>query len=729
MANSVYHIFEGDDLQQTLLSTSPTFIGASGSIGPSGSVLGWQGNYGVSSSLSLYEGIRARFDVGPSTASFQSSGLQVFPLAFVPIESPDAGITVSGSYPATGSVQLVKVRANSQAPLENYVTPTDWYQEHWAPIERLYDYYNFIKPDIFFTGSYDYYSLNLRQVLPNSASVVLFAGNGLGTMSSSFTVQCWIKPTSVTGSQDFTIQSQRARWKFYVTGSSGDLAFSDYQTYLTSSTPVNYAVWNHVAFVAGNNTGSFYLNGQLTGQSTYTGSLNTNPLNIFPLASGAAPFGGNVLVTTGSMAVGAEHVVSSSFQTNATFFAHSGSTASIIAQNGTLMRISGTSIFQQSDVGNIVIIKNALTASNNGLFVIADIVSASIVDVTNNLGQAPDGNNGAISYLENATGTLTSSILAWENGFNGLVFESRVWNIALPQSAMTAGYLMALTASQSGNVNLINYARFNDGPLGSMHGFVSGSGAFDYSPSADPGNFVNINQVLPVTPMWQPNDNTTFFPPKTKILGSAGVFKVLHVPSMFYGRGILTGSVQLVDNGYNAQGFSRVLVDDGIGGLYMSGSELQPLSGNSYTGNKWRKVGNVFYSEGFVVITDPSLLDFGEIIGAGVGTGEWNGAPQILQVSFSGEMLTNVFMFNCALNQSEANASNNPSFVKQQYGNSASTPKYLVNNLGLDGGPVTYITAIGIFNENHELVAIAKLAQPIRKREKDKLTFRLRLDL
>lgn len=40
----------------------------------------------------------------------------------------------------------------------------------------------------------------------------------------------------------------------------------------------------------------------------------------------------------------------------------------------------------------------------------------------------------------------------------------------------------------------------------------------------------------------------------------------------------------------------------------------------------------------------------------------------------------------------------------------------------------TWITAIGLYNEDRKLVAIAKLAQPIRKREKDKINIRLKMD-
>ena len=40
-----------------------------------------------------------------------------------------------------------------------------------------------------------------------------------------------------------------------------------------------------------------------------------------------------------------------------------------------------------------------------------------------------------------------------------------------------------------------------------------------------------------------------------------------------------------------------------------------------------------------------------------------------------------------------------------------------------------YISRIGIYDDDKNLIAIAKLATPIRKRESDALTFKLKLDI
>jgi len=41
----------------------------------------------------------------------------------------------------------------------------------------------------------------------------------------------------------------------------------------------------------------------------------------------------------------------------------------------------------------------------------------------------------------------------------------------------------------------------------------------------------------------------------------------------------------------------------------------------------------------------------------------------------------------------------------------------------------TYISKVGIYDEQKNLIAVAKLAQPVRKKEEDSYTFKLKLDL
>lgn len=71
------------------------------------------------------------------------------------------------------------------------------------------------------------------------------------------------------------------------------------------------------------------------------------------------------------------------------------------------------------------------------------------------------------------------------------------------------------------------------------------------------------------------------------------------------------------------------------------------------------------------------------------------------------------------------NFSNNPSFVYQT-NTSGSYKGEIISSLVDE--PKTYITTVGLYNDQNELIAVAKLSQPTRKDFISELSFRIRLD-
>lgn len=560
--------------------------------------MGWRGSLGDSGSLSLYGGIRSRRDVNPGS----SSGVSLYPLDPSDTHTIDGVIFVSGTYPATGSISFVKVR-NSPIPntpgASGLITKMDWYDEHYRSIGLLYDYYGQTNA-AYFTGSYDYYSLRFKQSVSSLARAVVFPGASLATVTSSFTVEARIMPMTVTGSSEFVIASQQDRWRLFLTGSTGNLAFSDYATTVTASAP-QAGVWQHVAVAVGANSASFYLDGSLVVDRPFTGSLLTS--------------------RTGSLVVGAAVVIS-------------------------------------------------------GLSEVYD------------------------------------------RGFDGFLYETRVWGKKLSSAQVSSSFDRTLISS-SGSSDLKHYARFNDGPLGSAHGFAQGSGTYDHSSAHVHGKMENFAAALPVASSWHKNDDEDFFTLKTVSHGSYDVFRAVHLPSLFYGRQVATGSVRMICRSYHDQGIERVVLDDGRGSLYISGSIARPVSGDDRRGVAWNKVGNVFYSEGLFVITEPSMLDFGD---PGLDSGAVTGT---LSVEYAGETRIPSRIMMCRLGPAEGNASSNPTFstLDQRGTEDPLDDRYVVN-----GDGTTWITSVGLYDDEHRLVAVAKMAQPLRKREKDRLDIRLRFD-
>jgi hypothetical protein len=302
-----------------------------------------------------------------------------------------------------------------------------------------------------------------------------------------------------------------------------------------------------------------------------------------------------------------------------------------------------------------------------------------------------------------------------EDIFHGFIFEVKAWEGRRSFVELSSSF--DRTLQNSGSESLKLYSRFNDGPRSTYHAKTRGSGAFNYSTASGftvHGLLQNFDDRN--APVWHPNDNADFITTKNLIPHSIDEFRIVHVPSLYYGRAIQTGSVRLTCNSFLSSSLMRTLVDDGRGGLYLSGSASSSSldEREEYVGVAWPKVGNVFYSEGLIVIKDPALLDFGQT------NPDSPLQDDLLQVSFQGQQSIPSNVFMCRVNGAKANASNNPSFTTYDSG----SDKFRV----IRDEPTTYITAVGLYDKRRKLVGVAKLAQPIRNREIDKLNIRLKLD-
>lgn len=325
--------------------------------------------------------------------------------------------------------------------------------------------------------------------------------------------------------------------------------------------------------------------------------------------------------------------------------------------------------------------------------------------------------------------------------FHGLIGESRFWEAARRPTDFSSTSYRRLTGSEVAGP--LAYMMLNEGPAIGKIGAVGnvilpGSGVLDYAGRARArrGDFsvarmVGFNDR--VGPVWHPNDNVSFFPTKqftpSSLSHTNGVAQnwgpvasnaadkalVIDVPSAFYGRQIVPGSVRMVCRGYEQFGFVRTLVDDGRGGLYVSGSVCSSSIADreEYTGVGWNKVGNVFYGEGLVVIRDPSMLDFGRDDGA------FRDPNSTLSLGFRGDSRVPVKTLMCRIDHGEFNCSNNPTFYS-----TGSAGERLQRH---PSGSVR-ATTVGIYNSDRELVAVARFADPVRIRARDRINLRIRMD-
>lgn len=181
---------------------------------------------------------------------------------------------------------------------------------------------------------------------------------------------------------------------------------------------------------------------------------------------------------------------------------------------------------------------------------------------------------------------------------------------------------------------------------------------------------------------------------------SSNQVTVFNISNLYYGRRILPGTFVLKDTGISgSQGkIGITLKDDSQGSLYRADSLTDHDTKNT--------VGNIFYDEGIVVIKNPHLYFFGK---------------NQYEMSFKG--LKNVYTtkYEVLAGPGLLNSSSNPSYLEN------------ASLLRASGSPTdqdtfVYISGLNFHDENMNVVAKARLAQPIIKREGDKILFKVTFD-
>tara|TARA_A100001391_G_scaffold79427_1_gene51549 strand:- start:2551 stop:3714 length:1164 start_codon:yes stop_codon:yes gene_type:complete len=227
---------------------------------------------------------------------------------------------------------------------------------------------------------------------------------------------------------------------------------------------------------------------------------------------------------------------------------------------------------------------------------------------------------------------------------------------------------------------------------------------------------------------------------------------LISIPSIFYGSQIKKGSLEL--NFYVSGVLIGTLKDERQNGeLIQTGPEGSPGSGSV--------AGVSLYNEGFLILTGSWDLS------GGTHTEKYNGTTLLSpswryfgvgaqdgvtipsqksawSLDFRGTTRTQVVTMFANAPKGMINHSNNPTYIT--YGQASQTTgssyyiedpsaeiKNIVSSSYGDEPPMfskeTYISKIGIYDEHRNLIAIAKLATPVKKTEQRDLTFKLKLDI
>jgi hypothetical protein len=166
--------------------------------------------------------------------------------------------------------------------------------------------------------------------------------------------------------------------------------------------------------------------------------------------------------------------------------------------------------------------------------------------------------------------------------------------------------------------------------------------------------------------------------------------------------------------------------------LYATNSENVPLDG--ITGSTQQPAGLIYYQAGVAVVTasvfsgllsaSAEMNSSGEDVDAvltgstiQVNCNEFR--HRIYDLSFNNSVELNSTIYFCRANHNEFNYSANPTYL--------SASELVVKNDSADV-PVSYATTVGLYSPDNELMAVAKLSEPLKKDPTTEFTVRVRLD-
>lgn len=212
-------------------------------------------------------------------------------------------------------------------------------------------------------------------------------------------------------------------------------------------------------------------------------------------------------------------------------------------------------------------------------------------------------------------------------------------------------------------------------------------------PASSRGRFYNFPQTTITA--------SRYFPTESE--ASLGV---LSIPSKLYGNFIQPDSFVLVFNSGSDTSVTYEVTDDGEGNLLLDNNNC----------------GNIIYDQGVAILTRSGSINnslFAE---------DFVSASNI-SCSFSSSFNIYETQYKCTLRANEYNYSLNPSLLKNfgqnkiLYSGSNEYNNYVT---GSDFSP--YITTIGLYNENQELLAVGKLAQPLPTSQTTDTTILINID-
>ena len=143
--------------------------------------------------------------------------------------------------------------------------------------------------------------------------------------------------------------------------------------------------------------------------------------------------------------------------------------------------------------------------------------------------------------------------------------------------------------------------------------------------------------------------------------------------------------------------------------------------------------GLVFYQAGIMVLTASVFGDTAQFLQSGSTDQSVSEAlsgssiqdfadairARIQDIDFNNTVELNSTVYFCRINHNEFNYSSNPTYLADS--------KIRVKDSSVDS-PVSYVTTVGLYSADNELLATAKLSEPLKKTPENEMILRVRLD-
>ena len=246
-----------------------------------------------------------------------------------------------------------------------------------------------------------------------------------------------------------------------------------------------------------------------------------------------------------------------------------------------------------------------------------------------------------------------------------------------------------------------------------------------------------------------------------------GNASVITIPRKFFGEEIKPKSITITDNSTDE---TKTLVDDGLGNIYDNAysssfavaSESFGPAGSSMTGSI---IGNVMYGQGLIVITETGSYNR---VGSTSGSDGWSVSFKSTHTIYEREVFCNVErgeflglenptaypgnsgsqfipqgLFSGSYSTGHRDISilypASSSFKTTEVTDPVSGETYLTNKEYVGTGSyqdfvtgsnfAPYITTIGLYDETNDLLAVGRLAKPIKNDKELDISFLLRFDV